>query len=50
VKLVSAEERTVELTIATLEEGDSNEALELLADGSFVPIASAAEEESAAAA
>ena len=48
LRLVSVEERTVELTIATLEEGEEDTALELLKDGSFAPILSAAAEEEAA--
>jgi len=48
VRLVSVEARTVELTIATLEEGEEDIALELLKDGSFAPILTAAAEEAAA--
>lgn len=47
-RLVSVKERTVELTIATLEEGEEDTALELLKDGSFAPILTAAAEEEAA--
>ena len=42
------QERTVELTIATLEQGEEDTALELLKDGSFAPILTAAAEEEAA--
>ena len=40
VRLGSVKDRTVELTIATLEEGEEDTALELLNDGSFAPILS----------
>ena len=50
LKKYNAAKRQVELSLITLAEGDSDEPLELLSDGSYVPIQTAAEEEAAAAA
>ena len=41
---------SVELSLITLAEGESDEPLELLDDGTYAPIKTAAEEEAAAAA
>jgi len=48
VKLVDVEERLVELTLVTLEEGDSEEPLERDASGALVPIVKEVEAEAVA--
>merc|ERR1719199_2318543 len=45
LKKYDASKRLVELTLITMAEGESGEPLELLEDGSYVPILTAAEEE-----
>jgi len=49
LKKYDAAKRQVELSLITCPEGESDEPLELLADGSYVPIKTAAEEEAEAA-
>ena len=50
LKKYDAAKRQVELSLITLAEGESDEPLELLDDGTYAPIKTAAEEEAAAAA
>ena len=47
LKLYDVQRRLVELTLITTSPGDADEPLELLADGTYVPIVTAAEEEAA---
>uniref|UniRef100_A0A7S4BHU9 Uncharacterized protein n=1 Tax=Chrysotila carterae TaxID=13221 RepID=A0A7S4BHU9_CHRCT len=50
LRKVDVEQRLVELTLITMEEGETDEPLEVLDDGSLAPVQTAAEEEAAAAA
>merc|ERR1719353_576586 len=50
LKLVNVQKKLVELSLITVGEGEDDEPLEVMADGTRVPVATAAAEEAAAAA